>query len=184
MRSCLFFCPWLLVNQTMPEMDRFSLGFFIFFISFLSNSLSCLFISVFKVRSERGLVILISNGLCPTYRVLYLHSRNLFALDWESFLLRGKQRLLKYQEEASHVVITHLRNNRLRWSLKLSILLKDTGVRTHTAMRCHYNEVQSLFTGKKTIFTVAEYPSGKTVVQDKLWDWSGAVVQRVNCENK
>lgn len=32
----------------------------------------------------------------------------------ESFLPGGKQRLLKYQEEASHVVITLLRNNRLR----------------------------------------------------------------------
>lgn len=41
--------------------------------------------------------------------------------------LCGKQRLLKYQEEASHVVITHLRSN----SLKLSFSLTNTDVHTH-----------------------------------------------------
>lgn len=69
----------------------------------------------------------------------------------KSFLFCGKQRLLKYQEEGSHVVITHLRNNRLRYSLKLSVLLKDTSVSKHSyEMQLQSNAIY-LFARSETI---------------------------------
>lgn len=88
--------------------------------------------SIFKVRSELGTVILISKWLYPTYRVFHVHSRNLFSLDKGVFLLSGTQRLLKYEGRVSHVVIAHLES-----SLTLSILLKQSNV----CMLSQWNDV-------------------------------------------
>lgn len=92
--------------------------------------LSFHFCFISEIRARRCNVG--KNGLGPACWGLYLHSRNIFALDWEVFPLLGyKQRLLKYEGEGPRVVVTPLRNR--RWNIK-------TPAWAHTATRYQDDE--------------------------------------------
>lgn len=101
--------------------------------------------------------------LCPVYQVLYLHSRNVFALDWGVFpplrytkafeVSTGSLSCEHYTFRKQHTGINFLPQRQWCWD---------------TEIRCHYNKVPSLFAVKITILHVTDYGAGKTLLKDKL----------------